>query len=352
MISSAGSVDRLQLVAFDASSDPPLEVGFIRVDVRAVGLNFADIFAMQGLYSATPEGAFTPGLEFSGVVSEVQGRGGGEGWEPKVGDKVMGVTRFGGYTTSLAVDRVVCRPLPPGWTFEEGAAFLCTGLTAWHGLVSLGNLSKGHTVLVHSAAGGVGLAALDIIEAFEGVSIATIGDPSKAELLQTREKLPADRIIVRDPSPPAFSAQLDAAMQAAGATEGIDIVMDSVQGPYFEPCFEKLARGGRHIVFGAAAMTPQGARPNWIRLAWQWIRRPMVDPLNIIAENRSVMGFNLIWMWDKKEMMSALLESMMHKVKWRAPVVGKTFPFENAPEAVRFLQSGKSVGKVVLTVGE
>ena len=92
--------------------DVEIPDGFIRVDVRAVGLNFADIFAMQGLYSATPHGAFTPGLEFSGVVSEVRGQRAVEGWVPAVGDKVMGVIRFGGYTTSLVVDRDVCRPLP------------------------------------------------------------------------------------------------------------------------------------------------------------------------------------------------------------------------------------------------
>jgi NADPH:quinone reductase-like Zn-dependent oxidoreductase len=108
---SARAVDRLQLVTFDPK-DVELPDGFIRVDVRAVGLNFADIFAMQGLYSATPHGAFTPGLEFSGVVSEVRGQRAVEGWVPAVGDKVMGVIRFGGYTTSLVVDRDVCRPLP------------------------------------------------------------------------------------------------------------------------------------------------------------------------------------------------------------------------------------------------
>eukprot|EP00285_Hemiselmis_virescens_P019386 CAMPEP_0173405884 /NCGR_PEP_ID=MMETSP1356-20130122/63028_1 /TAXON_ID=77927 ORGANISM="Hemiselmis virescens, Strain PCC157" /NCGR_SAMPLE_ID=MMETSP1356 /ASSEMBLY_ACC=CAM_ASM_000847 /LENGTH=102 /DNA_ID=CAMNT_0014366761 /DNA_START=86 /DNA_END=394 /DNA_ORIENTATION=- len=97
-------------------------------------------------------------------------------------------------------------------------------------------------------------------------------------------------------------------------------------------------------------MTPPGQSPNWLRLGWQWFFRPSVDPLDIIAQNRGVMGFNLIWMWDREEEMSEMLDDVM-ALEWRPPHVGKTFAFERGQEAMRYLQSGKSTGKVVLLVG-
>jgi alcohol dehydrogenase len=122
------------------------------VQVKAIGLNFADIFAIQGLYSATPKGSFIPGLEFSGEVISI-----GDGViDRKIGDKVMGVTRFGGYVSHINMNQRYVVPLPPNWCFEEGAGFLVQGLTAYYALTALGNLQQGMTVLIHSAAGGVG----------------------------------------------------------------------------------------------------------------------------------------------------------------------------------------------------
>eukprot|EP00802_Teleaulax_amphioxeia_P020155 Tamp_20427.p1 GENE.Tamp_20427~~Tamp_20427.p1 ORF type:complete len:267 (-),score=39.78 Tamp_20427:7-807(-) len=265
----------------------------------------------------------------------------------------MGVTRFGGYTTHLLCDATYVRTLPAGWGFEEGASFLCTALTAWYGLVKLGALGgkKDETVLVHSAAGGVGLACLEIVAAHGGRAIATIGSPGKAAMLQERLGLPAQRILVRGATSGEFKDQIDTALNSMSPRpEGLDIVMDSIQGPYFQPAYDRLARGGRLVVFGAAAMTPAGDRPNWIKLAWQWLRRPMVDPLEIIAANKAVLGFNLIWLWDKTEEIGDMLRAMMRKVPWKKPLVGRTYKMEEMPEAMRFLQSGASVGKVVVRV--
>jgi len=350
-VSSAGSLDRLAL-EHGNHQDLEIKEGMVKVQVKAVGLNFADIFAVQGLYSATPQGKFTPGLEFSGIILNI-----GEnvkpvdGWRPAVGDKVMGMTRFGGYTTHLVVNAAFLRPLPPTWSFDQGASFLCTALTAWYGLVTIGGLRKGHAVLLHSAAGGVGLVALEIIKAHNATAVCTIGSPEKASLLQERHGIPATAIVVRGASGAQFSAQLDTALQSLpNKQEGFDIVMDSVQGIYFQPAFDRLSRGGKHVVFGAAAMTPPGSSPNWLRLAWQWLWRPKVDPLEIIAANKGVIGFNLIWMWDKVEDMSEIFTAMMAQVQWQPPHVGRTFAFDDAPAAMRYLQSGSSVGKVVVVV--
>ena len=155
-MSKAGSIDRLTLVK-DGINDPSTDE--VQVSIKAIGLNFADIFACQGLYSATPKGKFTPGLEFSGVIIKV----GKQGSKFKIGDPVMGVTRFGSYATDINICEHYIRHLPSDWTFEQGAALIVQGLTAWYGLIELGNLKTGQHVLVQSAAGGVGLQAINII---------------------------------------------------------------------------------------------------------------------------------------------------------------------------------------------
>lgn len=159
-VSKAGSFKNLKQQSEELQAP---QVGEVCVKVAAIGLNFADIFAIQGLYSATPKGSFIPGLEFSGEVMavgpEVTGR--------KVGDKVMGATKFGGYVSHITISHQYVVPLPEGWSVEEGAGFLVQGLTAWYALTALGNLQKGSTVLVHSAAGGVGILANRICKKFD-----------------------------------------------------------------------------------------------------------------------------------------------------------------------------------------
>ena len=195
-----------------------------------------------------------------------------------IADEVVG-GMYAGYATHVLCEATYVRPLPPGWGFDEGASFLCTALTAWYGLVKLGALSENDTVLVHSAAGGVGLASLEIVAAHGAHAIATIGSPAKAQMLRDRMNLEPQAILVRPSTAQEFSQQLDICLEAMNPQRaGIDIVMDSIQGPYFQPAYDKLARGGRIVVFGAASMTPTGDRPNWIKLAWHWLRRPMVRP--------------------------------------------------------------------------
>lgn len=144
----AGSLARLRLR--EQPLAPP-GAGEARVRVEAVGLNFADIFACQDLYSATPAGAFVPGLECAGVIEAI---GGDADRMPvlRVGDRVIALTRFGAYATALNVGLRYLRPVPTGWTSEQAAAWAVQGLTAWYGLVQLGAVSRGATVLVQSAA--------------------------------------------------------------------------------------------------------------------------------------------------------------------------------------------------------
>lgn len=113
-----------------------------------------------------------------------------------------------------------------------------------------------------------------------------------------------------------------------------------------------LSRGGRYVIYGAAHyMSACGDKPNWLMLGWKYLQRPKLDPMQLVTDNRSVMGFNLIWMWDKLDEMEEMLSDMMTLGgPWQPPHVGKVFDFCDVSSALRFLQSGRSIGKVVLKV--
>jgi alcohol dehydrogenase len=321
---------------------PELPVGQARVRVRSIGLNFADVFACLGLYSAAPRGPFVPGLEFSGEVEGLSR--GGNASSIQVGDRVMGVTRFGAFSSLLHVDCRYLRHIPHHWSFSEGAALPVQGLTAWYALKELGSLTRGQSVFVHSAAGGVGLNALAILKSYSSCIVGSVGNESKAEFLRNRMGSDRTRVIVREERP--FGEAVDQAFQELGI-DGFDIVLDSVAGPCFRPLFDRLRPAGRMILFGAASMMPSGSRPNYLHLGFRYLQRPKLDPLEMIAQNRSLMAFNLIWLWDSVDLLQRLFDEMQPCLAG-PPFVGKHFPFEGAVDALAFLQSGKSMGKVVL----
>ena len=344
-IASAGSLDRLAQVTEDL---PPPARGEARVRIEAIGLNFADVFACLGLYSATPPGAFVPGLECAGVVEALgppRALGESAGTAVAPGDRVMALTRFGGYATALNADTRHLVPLPERWTMAEGAAYLVQALTAWYGLVHLGALAQGHVALVHSAAGGVGLHAVAMARATGATVIGTVGHGDKVPLLEARG-LARAQVVVRDAS--RFGAQLDAALAAIGASR-FDVVFDALAGPFFLPALVRLAPEGRHVLYGAADFMPSGARPNWRRLAWQYLRRPRLDPLKLIDTNRSVMAFNLIWLFERADRLPAAASAAL--ALSAAPAhIGARFRFDEVPRALRALQGGRTTGKVVVEV--
>ena len=348
-IRRAGSLGRLERRA-EALAEPG--VGEARVAVRAVGLNFADLFACLGLYSATPAGPFVPGLEFAGVVEALgpptppPDTGAGSGSVLQPGDRVIGLTRFGAYATALNLDVRYLAPIPPGWGFAEAAAFPAQALTAWYALIELGALAPGDRVLVHSAAGGVGLNALAILAARDARVIATVGRPAKRDFLVANCRLEPDQVIVRDRR--GFGAQLDRALAALGL-DGLDLVLDAVAGPFFRPAYDRLRPEGRIVLFGAADLMPRRARPNYLRLGLRYLSRPRLDPLRMIAENRSVMAFNLIWLWEQADRLPRAYDQLATLLP-RPPFVGRRFPFREAPAALRHLQGGESIGKVVLEI--
>jgi alcohol dehydrogenase len=338
-IRKAGSLDRLRRESEQLEAPPP---GHARVAVGAVGLNFADLAACLGLYSATPAGSFVPGLEFAGTVEEVGA--GVSSVEP--GTRVIGLTRFGGYATHVNADARYLHPLPPGWSLADGAALPVQAITAWYAINELGACRAGNAVLVQSAAGGVGLNALAILHGMGARAVATVGRDDKASFLAGHTGLDRRQIIVRDRR--AFGAQLDEALRANGM-DGFDLVLDAVAGPFFEPAYRRLRPAGRLVIYGAADLMPSGATPNWLTLAARYLARPRIDPINMVSANRSVMGFNLIWLWEQADRLPAAYAGMAPCIT-RPPFIGRRFPFADAPAAMRHLQGGASVGKVVLEV--
>jgi NADPH:quinone reductase-like Zn-dependent oxidoreductase len=330
---TAGSLANLQLV--DLRLPPPAS-GEVSVSVEAIGLNFADVFAIWGLYSATPSGVFTPGLEYAGRITAV-----GEGVHNlKVGDAVMGVTRFGAYTTALNIDHRYVLPLPDRWSMAEGAAYLVQVLTAYYGLVNLGQLGAGQTVLIHSAAGGVGTFAGRIARQLGAYTIGTIGHPEKIPYL---EREGYDAYIVRDQR--TFREDL---RQALGERE-LNLIMECIGGKIFSIGFEALAPMGRSIVYGSARYGSVGNRPNYPRMLWQYLTRPKIDPQSLPESNKSVMGFNLIWLYERADLMHEILGELA-TLDIGKPHVGHRFPFMELPDAIRTFQGGKTVGKVVVEV--
>lgn len=328
-----GSLNNLRLVEEEIERPGDNEVC---IEVKAIGLNFADVFTIFGLYKAAPKRDFIPGLEFSGIII---GKGNSV-TDLRVNDRIMGSVRFGSYTTHLNIDCRYVTKMPDDWSFEEGASFIVQALTAYYALVPLGNLKQNQTVLIHSAAGGVGIYANRIAKKFSAYTIGTIGNASKIDLAKSEGY---NDIIIRDGD---FKAQLARSLNG----RSLDLVLDSVGGRVQKESFDSLAVTGRMVAYGLSQFASPGARPNYPKLALKFISMPRYQTLSLIESNKSILGFNLIWLYDRVDLLKGMLDEIqaLHLEK---PYVGKVLPFERLKEAVKMFQSGGTVGKVVVKVG-
>lgn len=332
-MAKAGSIKNLKLET-EILEEPKADE--VCVKVKAIGLNFADIFAMQGLYSATPPGPFIPGLEFSGEIIAV----GSSVEEWKVGDKVMGATKFGGYVSHINIHHRYVLPLPDGWSFEEGSGFLVQGLTAFYALTVLGDLQKGMTVLIHSAAGGVGIMANRICKKFGAYTIGTVGSAKKVDFLRKEEGY--DDVIVRDNN---FYQKLRHALDG----RPLNLVMECIGGKILKQGWKAMAPMGRMVVYGSASFTSHGNKPDYLKLFWKYIKRPKIDPLRLPTQNKSLMGFNLIYLYEQTDMMHEMLRALQ-ALQLNPQHVGHVYPFEEMHNAIHVFQKGETIGKVVVKV--
>lgn len=332
LVQKKGSLENISL---ETEALPEPNENEVQIEVHSIGLNFADLFAIQGLYSATPQGAFIPGLEYSGVVIST----GKKVKNVKKKDKIMGVTRFGGYSSHLNIDSRYVFKLPSKWNFDQGAGFLVQGLTAYYALAALGDLKKGQTVLIHSAAGGVGILANRIAKKLGAFTIGTVGISSKIDLLK---KEGYDKQIVR-------SSRFKNDLQESLSGTDLNLVLECIGGKIFQESYEVMAPMGRMVVYGAAEMMGEDSSVNWAKIAYKYFSRPKLDPMKMVSDNKAVMGFNLIWLYEKVEILTKHLNALV-KLNISPPLIGKAFEFDNLNEALKYFQSGTSMGKVVLKV--
>ncbi|MBD0288677.1 MAG: zinc-binding dehydrogenase [Flavisolibacter sp.] len=304
------------------------------VQVKAIGLNFADIFSMQGLYPAAPKESLIPGLEFSGEIVAVGAAV--EKW--KVGDQVMGATKFGGYVSHINSHHRYIVPLPAGWNFEEGAGFLVQGLTAYYALTQLGNLQRGMTVVIHSAAGGVGILANRICKKFDAYTIGTVGNAKKVDFLLKEERY--DAVMVRDDD---FYEKLKNAL----GSRPLQLIMECIGGKVLMQGWKAMAPMGRMIVYGSASFTSHGDKPDYFKLIWKYLKRPKIDPLRLPTQNKSLMGFNLIYLYEQTDMLHRML-SELQALQLKPQHIGHAYPFEEMHQAIHLFQQGETVGKVVV----
>ena len=329
-ISKAGSLNNIKLVE-EKLREP--EENEVTIEVKAIGLNFADLFAIQGLYSATPKGSFIPGLEYSGTIIKK----GKNVLDYEIGTSVMGAIRFGAYTTHLNIDPRYIIKLPEDWSFEEGASFIVQSLTAYYSLVELGNIKQDYTVLIHSAAGGVGIYANRIAKKFNAFTIGTIGSESKRNFLINEGY---DEIILRNNN---FSKKLRHILE----DRKLNIVLESIGGKIFEESFSALAPSGRIIIYGGAQFMSHSSKPDYLKLIPKYLFRPKVDPLSLSNLNKSIMGFNLIYLWDRPDELKVMIKNILD-MNLKKPHIGKVYSIRNLMEALKYFQSGRSIGKVVI----
>jgi NADPH:quinone reductase-like Zn-dependent oxidoreductase len=319
--------------------DPTPGDGEIRIAVRASGVNFADVMARLGLYPDAPKPPMVVGYEVAGVVDAV-GAGGAGVTDYRVGDRVLAMTRFGGYADRVVVPALFAFPVPDGINDAAAAAIPVNYLTAYLALYRIANLLEGETVLVHGAGGGVGIAATQLAR-LRGAKV--IGTASSAKHEAIRQVGVQHAIDYRD-------GNLIANVRHITGKRGVDVILDPIGGKSFSDSYRLLAPLGRLIVYGVSSLA-SGEQRNWLHALVTMLRMPKFGPLSLMNQNRGVFGLNLGHLWREHAQLADAMRAILREVAAGRlqPIVARTFPLEHAADAHRFMQSRSNIGKVVLT---
>jgi NADPH:quinone reductase-like Zn-dependent oxidoreductase len=311
--------------------DPPApKPGQLQVAVRAAGVNFADHLARVGLYPDAPKLPAVVGYEVAGTVTAVgDGVDGG-----RVGERVLAGTRFGGYAEIVNVAASDSVVLPDALSFEQGAAVPVNYATAWAALHGYGSLRRGERVLIHAAAGGVGIAAVQFAKA-AGAEVHGTASPTKHPKLV---ELGVDR---------AIDYRRDGWWKGLGP---YDIVLDALGGTSLRRSYELLRPGGRLVGYGVSAMQ-QGEKRS-LRTAAPHVLS-MLRGFNLLTQlqdSKAVIGLNMLRLWDDRGTLEPWITPLTESLRdgTVAPVVHASVPFDEAPTAHRILAGRENIGKVVL----
>ena len=325
-----------EVLAVREGPDPEPGPGQVRVRVRAAGLNFAEIMARLGLYPDAPKPPCVLGYEAAGVVDAV-GRGVSA---PAPGTNVLALTRFGAQAEALCLPAAQAVPMPEGMTFEEGAALPVNYLTAFHALFRVAALRPGETVLVHMAAGGVGIAVLQLCRTVPDV--VTFGTASAAKHAAIRAEgcdFPIDY----------HTADYEQEVRHLTKGKGVDVVLDPLGGNDWRKGYRLLRPAGRLIAYGFANLATGERRSVW-KSARVAVGVPIFTPIGLMNDNRAIAGVNMGHLWNELDILTPELKALLELHGKRAvrPHVDSVFRFEQAAEAHRRIQSRQNVGKVVL----
>jgi NADPH:quinone reductase-like Zn-dependent oxidoreductase len=310
--------------------DPTLGPGQVRIDVAAAGINFADVMARMGLYPDAPKTPCVVGYEVAGTILEL-----GEGVESFApGQRVFASTQFGGYASQIVVPATDVVALPEALSFEQGAAIPVNYGTAWAALIAYGNLQPGERVLIHSAGGGVGIAATQIAKraGAETFGTASPGKHARCEGLGLEHPIDYTK---------------------SGWERGLpkfDVILDAVGGKSFRTGYDLLRPGGRLVAFGASAIV-SGQRRNPVTALRAVLQMPRFNMIKQMSESKAVIGLNMLSLWKDRGTLEPWIAPLRELLDDGTvqPVVAEAFPFERAGEAQSMITERRNVGKVVLT---
>ena len=322
-----GGPETLKLTEMEAPEPKKKQV---RIRIRAAGLNFPDTLIIKDMYQMKPPRPFAPGGEIAGEIEAV-----GEGVEGlKIGDRVLGMSGFGGFATHMCLDAERVMKIPDAMPFDEASCLVLTYGTSHHALKNRAEIKAGESLLILGAAGGVGAAAIELGKAAGARVIAAVSSEEKAQFCRD---LGADETIIyardmddRD-AQKAFSTQIK---EAAGG-DGVDVVYDAVGGAYAEPAVRALAWKGRFLVVGFPAGIPK-------------------IPLNLtLLKGCQIVG--VFWGAHTLREPAMHAENMadlfrMYKDGQIKPRISARFPLEKAADALNLMMDRKVLGKVVLDV--
>ncbi|NLS74772.1 NADPH:quinone oxidoreductase family protein [Bradyrhizobium brasilense] len=327
MSRSAGGPETLVL---EEVEDPVLAAGQIVVRVKASGVNFPDTLIIEDRYQFKPKRPFSPGAEFSGVVEEIGS--GVSSFRP--GDRVMGFSRWGAMAEKIAIDASRCVVIPDKMPFDEASVFILTYGTSYYALKNRAALRRGETLLVLGAAGGVGLAAIEIGKAMGACVVAAVSTTEKATVARGHG---ADRAVIYPTAPFDPSSRQDAVrlLKDACDPDGAHVVCDVVGGEYSEAALRSIAWDGRFLVIGFTAGIPQ-------------------IPLNLpLLKSCQIVG--VFWgPWldrsaDHLSRSAAKLLELYEGGKLR-PCISARFPLAEAGDAIAQLAARKVIGKIVVNI--
>ena len=331
-VTASGGPEKLQI---RESADPIPGPGQVVISVQRAGLNFADIAGRVGLYPDAPKPPMVMGYEVSGYVDAV----GANVKDFRPGDRVLATPRFGGHATLVRVPWSQVMRLPDQMSFDQAAALPVNYLTAYHMLFHVGQVRPSDRVLIHMAAGGVGLAAIQLCQLVPEVRIFGTASAAKHDFLRKAGvQYPIDY----------RSLDYAAEVRRLTGNKGVQLILDPLGGKSWSKGYDLLAPAGQLIAFGWASMV-SGENKNWARIISELLGMKRFSPLRLMSDNRTVSGVNLGHLWDERELLNAELRALLRLFdeKKIAPRVDRVFPLSAGVEAHRYIQERRNIGKVL-----